>query len=104
MIDDIFAPKTIEQFDNSRNRFEGKLISEEVAQRLYTKYSNELNENDLKRSTKVSVNRTDINFLGESCFIADVYLCRDGVEERHIRYRFTEDSNGIITDYFLEVL
>lgn len=103
MMSDIFAPKTMEQFDKSRKEYEGRLISESVANQLYRKYADELTEEDLKRSVEVSVYDSEINSFNKDCYIADLWLYNSGVLEKHIRYKLM--FNGKLIDgYILEIL
>jgi hypothetical protein len=105
MINDIFAPQSMGQFDKSRKQYEGKLISTAVADKLYKKYSNTLSENDLQRSTEIGVYYSEINSFKKDCYIADVLLYNSGNLEKHIRYKFMFDSKSkVIDDYTLEIL
>lgn len=103
MLQDIFAPKTMEQFDNSRQTYENKLISSSVADAMYVKNNDKLTEQDLKRSIETDIHLSKINSYNRDCYITDMWLYNDGLLEKHVRYKFMYDGE-IIDAYDLEVL
>lgn len=105
MLQDVFAPATMEQFDKSRSTYENKLITTNIANKLYTKYSNELSEEDLKRTAEVSVKYSDINTFDKDCYIADLWIYNEYGLEHYVRYKFMWNKDTeMIEDYILDVL
>lgn len=103
MFTDIFSPETMEQFDTSRQKYEGELITTAVADRLYKKYADELTEEDLQRSIDVEVVKSEVNSFNRDCYIADIWLYRSGALSNHIRYKLMFNGEQI-DDYILEIL
>lgn len=103
MLNDIYSPSSMEEFDKSYSKYKNKLISEAVANNLYTKTGEELTELDTRRSSEIGVYYSKLNSFNKDCYIAEVWLYNNGdiINNFKILFMFNGD---IIEDYILEVI
>lgn len=101
---DVYAPESIEQFNESREKYEGDLLSEYVTDRLYVKRADTLTEADLTRSIEfinVKVSRAENNSVGRDIILITAKLSGGGTYTL-VDFKFYID-NGQVVDYSTEI-